>query len=101
MQSWLVQAARDKGSSPMASNGKEWSEGPVLEVHKQKHHIVFIFHHEKRLISLSGTAPILVVAVKIGFLWFNYITETQLLKKNPARKGAGYKGPSAQRTKES
>lgn len=47
MQSWLVQAARDKGSSPMANNGKEWSESPALEVHKQKHHIVFIFHHEK------------------------------------------------------
>lgn len=52
MQSWLVQAARDKGSSPMASNGKGWSESPVLEVHKQKYHTVFIFHHEKRLISV-------------------------------------------------
>lgn len=101
MQSWLVQAARDKGSSPMASNGKEWSESPALEVHEQKHHIVFIFHYEKRLISQSGIAPILVIAFKIGFLLLNYITETQLLKKNPARTGAGYKGYSAQRTKES
>lgn len=67
MQSWLVQAARDKGSSPMASNGKEQSESSVLEVHKQKHHIVFTFHRERRLISLSVTAPILVIAVKIGF----------------------------------
>lgn len=98
MQSWLVQAARDKGSSPMASNWKEWSESPVPEMHKQKHHIVFIIHHEERLISLSGTAPILVVAVKIGFLWLNYTTAAL---KNPARTGAGYKGPSAQRTKES
>lgn len=47
MQSWLVQAARDKGSSPKANNGKEWSESPALEVHKQKRQIVFIFHHEK------------------------------------------------------
>lgn len=45
MQSWLVQAARDKGSSPM---DKQWEESPLLHVHKQKDHIVFIFHHEEK-----------------------------------------------------